>query len=320
MGILSKNGPKIVYLDQCALGELFCSKPRPAWVSLLDLLRRGVESGRLTLPLSAEHLLETGAIPDPTLAELRRRQMFELTRYAMFVPSEVAVARQLFASVKGRRIDRGDVLGTLLPEMASKPMAFFSERKRMADEDYANCHQFHNSIVKPRGIIRPEDRADILMIHESRAREVFDGITSVLNALTYIGPFREIILARCNTLMRRETVIVNELLALDPTPADISVLRLLLETGQDSDVHVLDVAGKLTYYANLKQLRRKKGDYYDLHRLEVAIPYADVVITDGKQVVAIKEQGLERRYGTQVFSCSPDEDSLIISAIEGLLS
>lgn len=320
MGILSKDGPGIVYLDQCALGELFCHDPRPAWIAILRLLRLGVESGRITLPLSAEHLLETAGSRDLAVAKLRREQMFELTRCAMFISPEAVVARHLFAKVRRRKINRPDILGQLHPQMMRKPTPFFSERKKTADMDYENCHRFYNSIVKPRGVVSDEDRIFMEEMHEKHSRDWFANIIKVLDAITFVGPLREFIIGRCRLFMLFEMTIVNELLTLDPTPADISALRFLLEMGRDSDVPVLDVAVELSFNANLKQQRRKRGDYYDVSRLQVAIPYSDIVITDGKQLAAIKEQGLDRRYTTRVFSCSPQDDRAIVAAIEGLLS
>jgi len=320
MGILSKTGPGIVYLDQCALGELFRCDPRPDWLEVLRLLRLGVESGRIILPLSAEHLLETAGSSNLAMAELRRRQMLELTKCTMFIPPEAAVARHLLAAVRRKVIDRADVLGKLSPEFIVKPMSVLSERKKLADADFANQTLLINSIVKPRGIVSKDDRNFMEEMHEKHARNTFERIIKAMNVSAVVGELRHLLDHYCHLNMRFETTIVNEILALDPTPSEVAVLRFRLEVGRDSDVPILDVARELSFNANLKQLRRERGDFYDVSRLQVAVPYSDIVITDGKQRAAIKERRLDRRYATKVFSCSPGEDRAIIAAIEGLLS
>lgn len=320
MGILSKTGPGIVYLDQCALGELFRPDARPDWIEILRLLRIGVESGRIILPLSAEHLLETAGSSSLAMAELRRRQMLELTKCTMFIPPEAAVARHLFATVRQRVIDRPDVLGKLSHEFILKPMSVLSERKKLADADFANQTLFINSIVKPRGIVSQDDKKLMEEMHERSSRNSFEKIIKVLNVLAVVGEVRDLLDHYCHLNMRFETTVVNELLTLNPTPSDIAVLRFRLEVGRDSDVPILDVARELSFNANLKQLRRERGDFYDVSRLQVAVPYSDIVVTDGKQRAAIKERRLDRRYATKVFSCSPGEGRAIVAAIEGLLS
>jgi hypothetical protein len=320
MGMLNDSGPRIIYLDQCAFGEIFCANPRQGWVDVLSLLRRGVESGRMIVPISAEHLLETAGFEDLSVAKARFEKMFKLSRHVTFVPPEAIAARCLFAKVRRRLINRADVIGELRPDLIRKPVQYFSERKKAADEDYRNRHQFLNSIVRPRGIISEEDRHFMKEMRDRGTRKMFDNMLKVLDVFTYLGPIRELLIERCRQLMYLETIVLNEFLALDPTPSDVSVLRLLLETGCDAEIPVLDVGIELSFNSNLKQKRREQGDYYDVSRLQVAVPYADLVVTDRKQLVAIQEQGLDARYGTRVYSCSPRDDAAIISSIEGLLS
>jgi hypothetical protein len=320
MGVLNDDGPGIVYLDQCAFGELFCANPRQGWVEVLSLLRRGVESGRIIAPISAEHLLETAGIKDLSVAEARFEQMFKLSRCVMFVPPEAIAARCLFAKVRRRLIRRTDVLGELHPDLKRKPVQYFSDRKKAADEDYKNRHLLHNGIVRPRGIISREDRHFMEEMKDRGKRKVFEGMLKVLDAFTFVGPLRELLIERCRRLMHVEMIVLNEFLALDPTPFDVSVLRFLLETGHDAEIPVLDVGSELLFNSNLKQKCKDRGDYYDMSRLQVAVPYADIVVTDREQLVAIKEQGLDVRYRTKVFSCSPRDEASIIASIKDLLA
>jgi len=151
-------------------------------------------------------------------------------------------------------------------------------------------------------------------------RKTFDDMLKVLDAITYVGPLREFLIEHCKRMMNVEMIVINEFLALEPTPSDVSVLRFLLETGRDRDVPVLNVGSELLFNSNLKQKRREQGDYYDVSRLQVAIPYSDLVVTDRKQQVAIQEQSLDVRYRTKVFSCSPRDDTAIIASLKELIA
>ncbi len=320
MGILNDSGPRIVYIDQCAYGELLCANPRQEWAEVLSLLRRGIESDRIIVPISAEHLLETGGFKNLSVAEERLEQMFKLSRCTMFVPPEAIAARCLFAKVRRRLIKRSDVIGQLHPNLKHKTVQHFAERKKAADENYKNCHLLYNSIVCPRGIISEEDRHITEEMRSRGERKMFDDMLKVLDAITYVGPLREFLIEHCKRMMNVEMIVINEFLALEPTPSDVSVLRFLLETGRDRDVPVLNVGSELLFNSNLKQKRREQGDYYDVSRLQVAIPYSDLVVTDRKQQVAIQEQSLDVRYRTKVFSCSPRDDTAIIASLKELIA
>jgi hypothetical protein len=59
-------------------------------------------------------------------------------------------------------------------------------------------------------------------------------------------------------------------------------------------------------------------DQYDITRISCVLPYADVLITDGEKAHALRELGLDKEFGVEVFSTKARERTALADRLKAL--
>ncbi len=315
MGNSKLSSAKIIYFDQCAMGDLLAPDPANAWVEIMDLLRRGLSSGSIIFPISLEHLLELSARSNRDAALLSRDAMYAMSRGICFYHPERIVAANLLAFSSGRDLFVNDVLGVMDQRFWASDMDAIGQGRQKAEDAYRQSTFLLNEITKPTSRVDEEMKLEILRMHEARPRESFDKLIRLLNAFELLGADGKFVAQRQRQLWPFEGLVFDEYCALVDSPEDICRLRSVLVDFNDADVPVIDVGRQLSLSFNLRQLRRGTNDYFDFSRLKVAIPYADIVVTDRAQLAAVTDRGLDGKYQTNVFSCRPKSLAELVEAI-----
>lgn len=315
MGNSSLSKAKIIYFDQCAMGDLLAANPTNVWVEIMDLLRHGLSSGSIIFPLSLEHLLELSADSMRDAALLRRDAMYAMSRGVCFFHPERVVAANLWALNSGHELVLDNVLGIMNQQFWTSDMGSIGEVRQRAERAYLQGTLFLNQITNPTARLSEEMKSEILRIHESRPRESFEKLLKLLNAHELLGADSNIVARRQRQLWAFEGGVFDAYCALAGSPEGISSLRNVLVKYNDADIPVIDVGRQLSLSFNLRQLKRRTNDYFDFSRLQVAIPYADIVVTDKAQLAAVEDRGLHGKYQTKVFSCRPKFLDELVEAI-----
>ena len=64
-----------------------------------------------------------------------------------------------------------------------------------------------------------------------------------------------------------------------------------------------------------QQQNIEPGDQYDDTRIACALPFVDILITDGSAANTVREVNLDRFFGVKVFSTKDRERSALIAAL-----
>lgn len=315
MKAVKSGKPKVIYFDQCAIGDLMAPPPGSAWLEIMELLQRGLASGDIIFPMSLEHLLELSADSKRDAALLRRDALYAMARGVCFFHPERIAATSLLTMSSRRDLLLTEILGIIDHRDWTSDLDAINQVSKGAENAYRESNYLHNKITKPDPRVSKETKNAILCIHAAQSRESFDRLLRLLNAFEMFGVGDNEFTIRQRQLWPFEAAVFREYCALARSAEDMVSLRAVLSSYRDEDVPVIDVGSRLSLSFNLRQLGRETSDYFDFSRLKVAIPYADIVVTDRKQLAAIQEQGLDLKYQTKVFSCRPKNLGQLVEAI-----
>jgi hypothetical protein len=103
-------------------------------------------------------------------------------------------------------------------------------------------------------------------------------------------------------------------------PHDLLRFRELLGTEGLEWIPLLHIKAELEAAQMLQGTEIKPSDQYDDTRIASALPYADILITDGVKASTIRELKLDRKYNTRVFSVKRYDRKMLIAALAEIVN
>ena len=117
-----------------------------------------------------------------------------------------------------------------------------------------------------------------------------------------------------------EEGILEELLAVPHSIPDLVMLVRYLEQNDDKVIPSVNVGKQLMLDWNRLQRDFDGNDYFDFSRMKIAVPCADIIVTDAEMASAIRRTGVDLLYGTKVFSCKEGQLDGLISVLKSLVN
>lgn len=315
MGILKPPGPGILYLDQCAFCDVISPLGRPGWLEVSRLVEEGVLSGRLVVPLGVEHVLETADCEDRDKYRRRFNEMRRISGGLSFITSEQLTALELFARVREADVKREQVIVKADPSFFELDKGLLSKAKRGANAHFVSRHAGYNSM-------RNRNPSDRLMVARAvdefakrRSRKTFEMLAASLRSII---AGRSILDAKVEH--SAEEGILEELLAVPHSIPDLVMLVRYLEQNDDKVIPSVNVGKQLMLDWNRLQRDFDGNDYFDFSRMKIAVPCADIIVTDAEMASAIRRTGVDLLYGTKVFSCKESQLDGLISVLKSFVN
>jgi hypothetical protein len=85
-------------------------------------------------------------------------------------------------------------------------------------------------------------------------------------------------------------------------------------------VPMLRIKGELQAYHFSLRAQMEPRDQYDITRISCALPYADILVTDGEKAHALRDLGLDKEFDVEVFSTKQRERVLLVDRLRALLN
>lgn len=310
---------RIVYLDQCALSNIALDSKNKDWETIGALLESLTKKRLAACPISTESLIETAALPlweqrdqRPEIAAL----MESISGGLEFMDDFEMIAVQAVSLARS---------GNPLQESAIKKRASdpqhvttgkFLNLSKMISERCAQVTQTTNRVLDARpnrDILREKDKENLGRATKRYMQEIAEAlrnhrgtawtgpILSPIKSKTVAHKVAASILSKAN-LSEEATAGLSKRIAMCNT-IDLPYFWL---TDELFDRVLLSKSAKL-----------KKGDLIDFQRLTTALPYSDLIITDGPMKIAAETINLKliSKRPPHIFSSSPKDTPEIISLL-----
>lgn len=306
------NSPPVIYLDQnkwIDLARAYHGDPKGApYTPVLQKIQAAVTQRAARFPLSSIHVIESLKMGDAGRRSRLAQVMAEVSEGWTIAPPDEVLKDELKAAVPksangtpffispmvfGRGIDFAFAQPPALPELLNAL-------------DSANPQVKHNALVV---------LAAILINDEALRKPTIDQYNVLIGATAAdVDRIRRLVQQRPRDLQRRQFVarlIIDRLsrhehdLQEAVAPTGIELRAFISSLDQQRWIDLLDDIPTLHVEKELKDVRfaqyQRNIDAHDLHDmafLSVAIPYADIVVTERSWVAMAQQKQLDQTYHT----------------------
>lgn len=318
MGKYFTGGMHLVYLDQCVISRLIDKPENNRWQELRAALFHGHARRNVLCPTSLEHLVETSAMMVDADAIRADEIMRSLCSGWSLAIEPRLVARQIFCAVQGVKMSRVQFLQKNLWQPLSHPGTLNQLRALRTQVDTDNAWRVQgvneiNALARNgKGSDAEVQRIITQRMAEADARKLMEAVVEaiVLNRA-------EVLAAKHNPVCRDWPSTIVYTLAHEHRfrLPDLKKLHAKLEQEGISFIPTQRIKGELQAYQFAHREKVEPRDQYDLTRIACALPYADVLITDGGKAHALRELRLDKEFGTEVFSMKERELPALVARL-----
>ncbi|MBL0315732.1 MAG: hypothetical protein IPP69_08120 [Flavobacteriales bacterium] len=291
----------LIYLDQFAISNLV---DQEEWFELRDLLYHGVQEGVFLIPYSAEHMLETSVrtyekakAADELLFSLSRKFALDsepmiTTCFLLFAIRKVPVDYRIFSRIvqapalEGNAILKYQLLNRTFREMVGESTMLLN-------------------LVRSVGNGKRADNQLLQIVLNEKKNQYLSDLLVRLKAFSLTGTYeRQSVAFSMITIPYWADIIMDGLIGNDLTQVEASEgVRLLSQLGLNI-VPTIMIRASLEAIFSVKNQKETAADHLDILRLCVAIPFADVVVTDKSKVFDLQTLGFDEKFQTELFSGS----------------
>lgn len=314
------GGMHLVYLDQCVVSRLVSRPENEPWREARAAILAAHERRRLLSPNSLEHLVETAAMRDADAIEADR--ILRKLSCGWSLQNEARLlARQIFAAVAGVPITRGQFLVKKTLNPLTHPGTLPALRQMKSEMDAHNAWLMQgvnemNSLTRDGR--RGDEQIRRLMIDDTLAgfaKRLREAISDAIASRRF-----EIRADRYRATLRDWPSTALYLLAKEHRFDGAKFARLYQKLVAEgvAFIPLLRIKGELQGYHFSLRAQMKPPDQYDITRISCVLPYADILVTDGEKAHALRELGLDKAFGVEVFSTRQRERLALTQRLEAL--
>ncbi len=310
----------LVYLDQCVVSRLLPRPRNESWREVRAAIFAAHERRRLLSPNSLEHLVETAAMQETHAVEADR--ILRRLSCGWCLQNEARLlARQIFAALKGVAVTRGHFLVRKTLNPLTHPGTLSALRQMKLEMDAHNTWMMQG-VNEINALTRDGKRGDgqvrRLMIDQTLAGFAKRLREAIMDAVA--NRRFEIRADKYRPTLRDWPSTIIYLLAKEHRfqGATFAQLYQKLVAEGVTFIPMLRIKGELQAYHFSLRAQMEPRDQYDITRISCVLPYADILVTDGEKAHALRELGLDKQFGVEVFSTKRRERLALADRIRAL--
>lgn len=294
-----------IYLDQFAVSNICDEIPDSKWKGISELIRRGVELKRIICPTSIEHLVETsGKKLESASKHDKEFQKFSFG-WSFYPEPEITAYHIICRLRKIKKTKHHYVRKAKGKSLSEKNVhSSFRELKDVFGEMINDVTIPLNTIRKASRGAPKGDKASRDALVKIIKKKQSDHLIERMTSLSQLGKYepKPVLLAGysipfwadtlCAVLTRKHKLTKSEALQLK---------RILEAEGIDS-IPSISIRASLEAMLAHKQANESPNDHLDIMRIAGALPFADIMLVDGPKASDIRELGLDKKFGTAIYS------------------
>jgi hypothetical protein len=310
----------LIYLDQCVISRLIHKPENEPWSELRAAIFDGHARRRLLCPTSLEHLVETSAMIDGDAIAADKVMRILSSGWSLTIEPRL-IARQIFCAVRNMKMTRGQFLQRNLWQPLSRPGALKALRELKEGLDPHN-EWLMQGVNEMNAMFRSGKRSGneildvmIRLSSQSTTKRLTAAIFHALDAgRAEILPNRD----QQNCRDWPSTVVYTLVKEHQFRMSALLEFQMKLEHEGISFIPTLRIKSELHAFQLANREKIEPRDQYDITRIGCALPYADILITDGGKAHAIRELGLDEQFDAEVFSMKRGEIPALVSRLKEL--
>lgn len=300
-------GPSVtcIYLDQFAASNILDQPSNDLWNKISELIYEKERNGKIICPVPPEHFLESSN-KSKDRAILMDERFYRLGQGICFRPEAFVTANLIIALLRNKPMNQGMYCGELLyPNILSKPEAFnrFSQDHQLLNRQITEVTTSQNrvrSIIRlkkfPAEAMNPLVQAMKMMEIEPFLKRLQDLINDghiITQGVEFAtGPVIHWVDLVIEILLKHHQLNLEEAIRLKD---------IIAKTGFDL-IPTLDIRVTLTVNLASEHKTENVNDQIDIMRLSTGLPLSDILFTDKQRKFELIQTGLDKKYGTTVFS------------------
>jgi hypothetical protein len=314
-------GPAMVcvYLDQFAASNILDQPADELWEKITALLIEKVKAGKVICPVPPEHFFESSNKEKENALKMDEA-FYQIAKGFTFLPEAFVAAKVIIALLRGTATTRDTYFAPLVhPDTLSQPAAF---EKYKASHDTLNkqvtqgaagqnemrkltrVKRFPDSAIAP--LTKVIKQMEVNSFTDRLQDLIRDGFIINRGVETATGPVVHWIDLVIEILLKHHDMTFDEM---------VFLRDVMVKTGFDK-ISTLDIRLMLT--ANLAGQHKKESvnDQIDIMRLSTGLPPSDLLFTDRQRKFELQQTGLDKKYGTAIFSGTKPDLTLFYEQLQ----
>lgn len=293
-----------------------------SWAEIKYLISRGKESGKIIIPYSFEHLLETSNRPYD-IAKAHDEFLFSLSN-GLKIRTEEAIDTKVIIN---RIRKRNDDFATFI-ERVERPQLSSLNEHTFYSELHAKYKSMTGESTELLNIIRHSSSekskldSDLqkLMVQEM-VNKYQNYLTTRLHSYSKIGRFtREPVKFSNITLPFWADIIVDSLInTYKLTRKEAKRGKELINNNGLKIIPVAYIRSAIEGFMGAKQQKEKVNDHIDIMRLCSSVPFADIVLTDKARHYDLVTLEIDKVYNTEIYSGTDIEIQKFVERLRVLI-
>lgn len=299
------NDTNCLYLDQFAVSRICVSSPPGEWKDISALIKQGVDTNKLICPTPFEQMIETTGLDRESAKSLDKESRKLSLGWSFFSELDVS-AHYFICKVRNiqmskrhfiHRIDQKFVDESNVYEELGKRNATF---RRMIDDATTTVNIFRTAA---RGGVKGKKQSREILVEiikdkyagEMKERLYLLGTQGRYTPRTVTLAGQNILFwadALCSVLINKHSMTQQEA---------INAYNALQKEGIEA-VPSLSIRASLEAMKAYKGANENPNDQVDIMRIASALPFADIMLIDGPKASEVRELGLDKKFGTTIYS------------------
>ncbi|WP_299465472.1 hypothetical protein [uncultured Microscilla sp.] len=304
---MKRNSPPTkacIYLDQFAISDMVKATNDTIWFEIKEALEEAYRRDKVFCPASYEYFIESAQ------ATFERGKSFEYfvdqISDGYSFKTEFEVTSQLISSyIRKNSVTQNTYLQTY-------PAGILSNTKKHNKLEEAN--KAHKSLIKkataPVNELRKVTNAQKI---EQKNKQQMISSMKIIKTFSFLARLEQV----------KKTGIlkpVNDKIGIKSIPnwADVIIKRLLevhnfskkelgkliveVKNHNFDNIPSLDIRNTLEVALAIDSKKETSGDQMDISRIATGLPISEILLTDKKRKSELIEFGLDKKYGTKIFS------------------
>ncbi|MFA7360471.1 MAG: hypothetical protein WC139_05480 [Candidatus Kapaibacterium sp.] len=310
---MSINNPKRIYLDQNKLIDLakaFNNRDGgEIFQETLELVLKNIEEGKVIVPLSCLHVVETAKVTDTGRKERLSKFLHSITRNYSILPLYSIRGYEILNSILDKeelQIGRININRNIV-EQKGIPFAFgtnltFPDNFKAVENGIMNKLFDEESFLYLMNIMIPKDISKDMTSEDEAMVSFFETKKAKIQSISKEEAFNFVIIDLFSDSLIRE--LISQLNNLGINSKEFTDKYL---SDRESIVGFFNSISSIEVFAKMLLARDRatkvhRNDVYDIGFLSTAVPYCDIVITENSWCHHLKQEQLDSKYNTIVLN------------------
>ena len=310
---MSINNPKRIYFDQNKLIDLAKAfnkrKGGEQFQETLDLLNKNVDEGKVIVPLSCLHIVETAKVSNPGRKERLSKFIYKITKNFAILPFFSIREYEIFNFIlKNENIVKEEVdINRNIIEQKGIPFALgislsVPEKFKDIEKEIMDKLYMEETFLAIMNEMISEDLSNKMTAEDETMVSFFEAEGLKIKNLSKEEAYKHIVSDLLSELLITELLTQLKTLEID---SKVFIGKYL--SNKDQIIRFIDSIPSIEILAKMILARDKgskvhRNDVYDIGFLTTAFPYCDIVITENSWCHHLKQEKLDEKYNTLILN------------------